>query len=101
MFKILLCFVFIRFIVVLEAKQIAPNVLFIMLDDFRSAVGKFGDTLAKTPNMDSLMDKSFYFPNIYAQVITKKNIVHLINKYNCILVMCYSKHFVLRAEILF
>ena len=55
--------------IVLEAKQTAPNVLFIMLDDFRSAIGGLGDTLAKTPNMDSLLDKSFYFSNIYAQVI--------------------------------
>lgn len=44
-----------------------PNVLFFMLDDFRSAIKALGDDLAITPNMDQLVDKSFYFSNIYAQ----------------------------------
>lgn len=98
MFKFLLSFVLIRFIVVLEAKQIAPNVLFIMLDDFRSAIGGLGDKLAKTPNMDSLLDKSFYFPNIYAQVIKDCAINNKTSR-NVTFVIYYSKHFVLLAEI--
>jgi iduronate 2-sulfatase len=44
-----------------------PNVLFMMLDDFRGGINVLGDKLAKTPNMDLLAEKSFYFPNIYAQ----------------------------------
>ena len=43
-----------------------PNVLLIMLDDFRGGIGALGDDLAKTPNMDLLAKKSFYFSHVYA-----------------------------------
>jgi iduronate 2-sulfatase len=43
-----------------------PNVLMIMLDDFRATIGAFGDKLARTPNMDLLVQRSFYFPHVYA-----------------------------------
>lgn len=45
----------------------SPNVLFIMLDDFRGGINKLGDKLAKTPNMDQLVEKSYYFSHVYAQ----------------------------------
>lgn len=44
-----------------------PNVLFIMLDDFRGGINALGDKLAKTPHMDQLVNKSYYFSNVYAQ----------------------------------
>lgn len=44
-----------------------PNVLFIMLDDFRGGIHALGDNLAKTPHMDQLLEKSYYFTNVYAQ----------------------------------
>lgn len=46
--------------------NIQPNVLLIMLDDFRGAIGALGDTLAKTPHMDLLVKRSFYFTHVYA-----------------------------------
>lgn len=49
--------------------QVLPNILFVMLDDFRPTIFGYGDLLAKTPNIDKLIKKSFYFTNMYAQVI--------------------------------
>lgn len=49
-----------------EAKRAKPNVLLIMLDDFRGGIGALGDDLAKTPNMDLLVKRSFYFSHVYA-----------------------------------
>lgn len=43
-----------------------PNVLLIMLDDFRGGIGALGDQLAKTPNMDLLAARSYYFSHVYA-----------------------------------
>lgn len=47
-----------------------PNVLFIILDDFKPALSTYGDRLAYTPNIDNLASKSFVFNQAYAQVIT-------------------------------
>jgi iduronate 2-sulfatase len=47
--------------------ELKPNVVLIMLDDFRGGIYALGDKLASTPNMDALVDKSYYFSNIYAQ----------------------------------
>jgi iduronate 2-sulfatase len=39
-----------------------------MLDDFRGGIHALGDDkLAKTPHMDELVQKSYYFSNVYAQ----------------------------------
>lgn len=46
-----------------------PNVLFIILDDFKPALSTYGDRLAYTPNIDNLASKSFVFHQAYAQVI--------------------------------
>ncbi|KAM7389019.1 hypothetical protein PAMP_023019 [Pampus punctatissimus] len=43
------------------------NVLFIMADDLRPSLGCYGDTVAKTPNIDQLASKSQVFLNAYAQ----------------------------------
>ncbi|XP_039443397.1 iduronate 2-sulfatase [Culex pipiens pallens] len=44
-----------------------PNVLLIMLDDFRPAIKAFGDVNAITPNIDRLAQKGYYFTNVFAQ----------------------------------
>ncbi|XP_014905067.1 iduronate 2-sulfatase isoform X1 [Poecilia latipinna] len=43
------------------------NVLFIMSDDLRTSLGCYGDTLAKSPNIDQLASKSQVFLNAFAQ----------------------------------
>lgn len=44
------------------------NVVFIIVDDLRPALGCYGDTKAFTPNIDELAHKSFVFRHAYAQV---------------------------------
>lgn len=46
--------------------DVKPNVLLIMLDDFRGGIGALGDELARTPNMDLLAKRSYSFSNVYA-----------------------------------
>lgn len=51
---------------IVRASDEKPNILLIMLDDFRGGIGALGDELAKTPNMDLLVERSHYFSNVYA-----------------------------------
>ncbi|XP_044255648.1 iduronate 2-sulfatase [Tribolium madens] len=44
-----------------------PNVLMVMVDDLRPALGVYGDDNAYTPNIDKLARKSFVFTNAFAQ----------------------------------
>nr|XP_019563392.2 iduronate 2-sulfatase [Aedes albopictus] len=44
-----------------------PNVLLLILDDFRPAIRSFGDTKAITPNIDRLVNNGYYFTNAFAQ----------------------------------
>lgn len=44
------------------------NVLFIIVDDLRPALGCYGDVNAFTPNIDRLAKKSALFQWAYAQV---------------------------------
>ncbi len=45
-----------------------PNVLFIAVDDMKPWIGAYGDTIAKTPNMDRLAARATTFNNAYCQV---------------------------------
>jgi iduronate 2-sulfatase len=42
-----------------------PNVLFIAIDDLRTSLGCYGDTLAKSPNLDRLAQSSRLFLGAY------------------------------------
>lgn len=48
-----------------EAKK---NVLFVIVDDLRPALGCFNDLNAVTPNIDAFAIKSTIFTKAYAQV---------------------------------
>ncbi|KAM4664130.1 iduronate 2-sulfatase isoform 2-T2 [Discoglossus pictus] len=51
-------------------KKTAPgglNVLFIIVDDLRTSLGCYGDSLVKSPNIDQLASQSVLFTNAYAQ----------------------------------
>ncbi|XP_055701276.1 iduronate 2-sulfatase [Phlebotomus papatasi] len=43
------------------------NVILIILDDMRPAIGSYGDHRAITPNIDGLLKDGFYFNRAYAQ----------------------------------
>ncbi|KAK7096780.1 iduronate 2-sulfatase-like [Littorina saxatilis] len=48
-----------------EAKR--PNVLFIVVDDLRTALGCYGNKIMSTPNIDNLAKKSVKFERAYVQ----------------------------------
>ncbi|XP_015676173.1 iduronate 2-sulfatase [Protobothrops mucrosquamatus] len=43
------------------------NVLFVIADDLRPALGSYGDPLVRSPNIDQLASKSVVFQNAFAQ----------------------------------
>ena len=47
------------------ADQVQPNVLFIAVDDLKPTVGAYGDTTAKTPNIDRLAARGTLFERAY------------------------------------
>ncbi len=46
----------------------SPNILFIAVDDLRPSIGCYGDSLAKTPNLDRLGSRGVIFDNAHCQV---------------------------------
>uniref|UniRef100_A0A1B0C9E5 Putative iduronate 2-sulfatase-signalp detected n=1 Tax=Lutzomyia longipalpis TaxID=7200 RepID=A0A1B0C9E5_LUTLO len=54
-------------LVLLSAVSAKNNVILIILDDMRSAIGAYGDHRALTPNIDHLTEGGFYFSKAYAQ----------------------------------
>ncbi|MDM8172853.1 sulfatase [Olivibacter sp. 47] len=49
-----------------NSKQKRPNILFILVDDLKPALGTYGDPVAITPNMDRLATKGMRFDMAYA-----------------------------------
>lgn len=45
-----------------------PNILFISIDDLRPTLGVYGDTIAKTPNIDKLATEGMTFRQTFTQV---------------------------------
>jgi len=46
--------------------QRKPNVLFILVDDLKPALGAYGDSIAKSPNIDRLARRGLVFERAYA-----------------------------------
>ena len=51
----------------LHAEQRRPDILMIAVDDLRPFLGCYGDTRAKTPNIDRLASRSVLFERAYCQ----------------------------------
>lgn len=47
---------------------IKKNILFIIVDDLRPALGCYNDPLSITPHIDQLAEKGALFERMYAQV---------------------------------
>ncbi len=50
--------------------QDRPNVVFIAVDDLRTAIGAYGDDIAVTPNMDKFASDSLLFERAFVQMAT-------------------------------
>ncbi|RZL97683.1 MAG: DUF229 domain-containing protein, partial [Pedobacter sp.] len=49
-----------------KKEQQPPNILLILVDDLKPALGVYGDAIAKTPNLDRLATKGICFENAYS-----------------------------------
>ena len=58
-------------VIIIGAKSIEPstkyNVLFIVADDLNCSIGAYGDSLAKTPNLDRLAKEGLIFSDAHVQ----------------------------------
>ena len=50
-----------------EKTSFPPNVLFIAVDDIKPSLGVYGDSFAKTPNIDELASFGTTFTNAHVQ----------------------------------
>lgn len=51
-------------------KPVPPNILFIAVDDLRTELGAYGNSVVKSPNMDALASEGTIFQNHFVQVPT-------------------------------
>ena len=61
-------FSFVCILMSLSCFESKPNVLFIVVDDLRPALGCYEDEMAVTPNIDNLATRSVIFKNAFVQV---------------------------------
>ena len=52
----------------IEKEATKPNVLFISIDDLRTTLGAYGDSIAVTPNIDQLASEGMTFRQTFTQV---------------------------------
>jgi len=62
--NLLLCFAFIS-IIVTNAQQAKPNILWITCEDISPYIGAYGDKLVKTPNIDRLAREGIRYTKAY------------------------------------
>ncbi|MCA9086701.1 MAG: sulfatase-like hydrolase/transferase, partial [Planctomycetaceae bacterium] len=48
-----------------DSQSTKPNVLLLLVDDLKPAIGRFGDPVAKTPHLDALTSKGMRFDKAY------------------------------------
>lgn len=70
MSTILLILLHISFLLVVDAGKNGAhrNVVLIIFDDLRPALGGYGDHLAQTPHLDAFIKESHRFTRAYSQV---------------------------------
>ncbi|CAD7003499.1 iduronate 2-sulfatase [Ceratitis capitata] len=66
---IILLFLLHIFMLVTHSAKNGPrrNVVFVIFDDLRPALGGYGDRLAQTPHLDAFIEESYYFTRAYSQ----------------------------------
>ena len=62
--KLALLFVF--FVSLINAQDKKPNILWIVCEDISPILSFYGDTTAKTPNLDALANESLIYDNAFA-----------------------------------
>lgn len=67
--NISLIFLVVKLYLVIAKEKL--NVVFIIFDDLRPAIGAYGDHLAITPNLDKFAATSYVFTRAYSQVSMK------------------------------
>jgi arylsulfatase A-like enzyme len=65
---VILCLVV--FLCSCEQEKLAPNILFIAVDDLRPELGCYGNPVVKSPNLDKLASQGLVFTNHFVQVPT-------------------------------
>lgn len=92
--NVLLMLLYIFFLLAVQAAKNGSrrNVVLIIFDDLRPALGGYGDHLAQTPHLDAFIKESHYFTRAYSQVCISSNKctefkIHVIFSNRCVLLV--------------